>query len=408
MGVLTAASYAHYCYFQEGNGMGSLPPDTVKESTQSAQTTQPEQQQQQQVYYPPPEPSSMHYRAQALPDSVAGYKKGLRGILLRIVIAAVVFRIIIEVVASSIIGIGLFLDGTFVRLISLASTNFDEYMKQFMQAFQNNEYVSWASIVGLALGALALLIVRGKKMFTEDLTRTNERIKPLAFCKMLAIVLGIGSVATLFILLLDFILGLLGHTLPSMFMPDFTPYLRIGGILYVVIFGPILEEIIFRGAVMRSLQPYGTNFAIVLSSLLFGLYHLVLFQATYAFFMGLVLGYCAMRFSIKWSMLMHMINNGISMLLTYLAIIPVIDVGVSCLFIALAVVAGIASFQEFRWQKEAGKLTSITRTDGMPAGADIPAIAVVPSTPYRIAFSSPWLITLLAVGFLFCVATLLL
>ncbi|MDR1183930.1 MAG: CPBP family intramembrane metalloprotease [Coriobacteriales bacterium] len=362
----------------------------------------------QQAYYPPPDPSSIQHQVQTLPNIVAGYKKGLRGIILRIVIAAVIFRVIVEVVASSIMGGGLFLDGTVTRLASLASTDFDEYARQLMWTLQNNDYIGWGSVAGVVLAVPVFLMVRGKKLFTKDLTRVGERINPLAFCKMLALVLGIGSIATFFMLFLSFVLGLFDFNLPSMFMPDLTPYLSIGGILYAVIFGPIIEEIVFRGAILRSLQPYGTNFALVLSSLLFGMYHLFLFQATYAFFMGLVLAYCTLRFSIKWSMLIHILNNGVSMLLLYLGVSLAVDVGISCLFIALAVVAGIAGLQEFRRQKGEGKLTSITFTDGMPAGAGVPAVAVAPSTPYKIAFSSPWLIVLLTLAFLLGILFLLL
>jgi membrane protease YdiL (CAAX protease family) len=389
--------------------MGNLPTDTSAESAQPIQPDmQPAQPAQQQTCYPPPEPSSHQYQVQTLPDITTGYKKGLRGILLRIVIAAIMFRIILEVVVPAIVGIALFLDGTLADLVSLVSADLNEYMKQFMKTFQNNDYIGWAYIVGITLGALALLMVRGKRMFTEDLTRTNGHINPGAFCKMLALVLGLGSVLTLFFLFLEFIFGLFGLTLPSMLMPDVTPFMSIGGVLFVAIVGPIVEEIIFRGAILRSLQPYGTNFAIVLSSLLFGLYHLALLQGIFAFFVGLVLAYCALRFSIKWSMLIHMINNGISILLTYLGISLAVDVGLSCLFIALAVVAGITGLQEFRRQKGDGKLTSITFTNGAPVGAGIPAVAVAPSTPYKIAFSSPWLIVLLVLGSLYCVWTLLL
>jgi hypothetical protein len=171
----------------------------------------------------------------------------------------------------------------------------------------------------------------------------------------------------------------------------------------------------FRGAVLRALQPYGTNFAIVLTSLLFGLYHLVLFQGAFAFFVGLVFAYCALRFSIKWSMLLHLINNSLSMLLLYLGVTSAVDTGLACLFVALALVAGATSLKEFRRQKAEGKLTRITLAAAAPVlavdastDAGLPMTApVAPSKPYAIAFSSPWLIVLLSVGLLFCVMTLL-
>ena len=73
--------------------------------------------------------------------------------------------------------------------------------------------------------------------------------------------------------------------------------------------GPVAEEILFRGLVLRSLQPYGKKFAIVISSLLFGLFHGNLMQAPFAFVVGLVMGYVAMEYHIGWAVALHLINN---------------------------------------------------------------------------------------------------
>jgi membrane protease YdiL (CAAX protease family) len=81
------------------------------------------------------------------------------------------------------------------------------------------------------------------------------------------------------------------------------------GLLYVCIVAPIVEELIFRGAIMRSLERFGLNFSIVLSALIFGLFHIFTVQAVFAFFMGLILGYIASRYSIKWSILAHILIN---------------------------------------------------------------------------------------------------
>ena len=86
-------------------------------------------------------------------------------------------------------------------------------------------------------------------------------------------------------------------------------------ILYVAVVAPVVEELLFRGAVLRSFQPFGKRFAIVFSALLFGLFHGNLIQIPFAFLTGLVLGYTAVEYSIVWAMLLHFINNGIFSLL---------------------------------------------------------------------------------------------
>jgi hypothetical protein len=84
------------------------------------------------------------------------------------------------------------------------------------------------------------------------------------------------------------------------------------GLLYVCIVGPIIEELIFRGAIMRSLERFGLNFSIFISALIFGLFHIFTVQAVFAFLMGLILGYLASRYSIKWSILAHILINSVA------------------------------------------------------------------------------------------------
>ena len=79
--------------------------------------------------------------------------------------------------------------------------------------------------------------------------------------------------------------------------------------LYASVFAPIWEELLFRGYVLRTLQPYGKRFAILGSAFLFGLFHGNLLQTPYALIMGLVLGYVTVEYSIWGAILLHMFNN---------------------------------------------------------------------------------------------------
>ena len=81
--------------------------------------------------------------------------------------------------------------------------------------------------------------------------------------------------------------------------------------LYTAVAAPVTEELLFRGAVLRSLQPYGKRFAIFCSALLFGLVHQNLTQTPFAFGFGLLAGYVAVEYSILWSMSLHVLNNAV-------------------------------------------------------------------------------------------------
>lgn len=109
-------------------------------------------------------------------------------------------------------------------------------------------------------------------------------------------------------------------------------------IVYGAVFAPVAEELLFRGAVLRSFQPFGKRFAIFFSALLFGLFHGNLIQIPFAFLVGLILGYVAVEYSLACSIALHFINNAIFSLL--LARVP----AVQTILLLLLFVAGVVVF----------------------------------------------------------------
>lgn len=80
-------------------------------------------------------------------------------------------------------------------------------------------------------------------------------------------------------------------------------------IIYSCIVAPIIEECIYRGAVLRSLEKYGRGFSILASAILFGLMHGNFYQIFMATIVGIILGYLAMEYSIKLTIILHILNN---------------------------------------------------------------------------------------------------
>lgn len=81
----------------------------------------------------------------------------------------------------------------------------------------------------------------------------------------------------------------------------------------VVIIPPLVEEVMFRGVILQSLRRYGDGFAVLVSAILFGLYHGNFIQMVFAFLSGLALGYAVIRTgSLLPSILIHFINNAVS------------------------------------------------------------------------------------------------
>lgn len=85
--------------------------------------------------------------------------------------------------------------------------------------------------------------------------------------------------------------------------------------IYAVIPG-ILEELVFRGWILGALRPFGERRALLLSALLFGLLHGNLTQIPFAFLLGLLFGFLCIKTGSLWpSMLLHVINNGLSVVM---------------------------------------------------------------------------------------------
>lgn len=92
-------------------------------------------------------------------------------------------------------------------------------------------------------------------------------------------------------------------------------------IFFVGILAPVCEEVVFRGAIFRGLKKDGNIFkAILASGLLFGLLHMNINQASYAFVIGILLGFLVEATgSIFSSILFHVLvntSNAIMMIFT--------------------------------------------------------------------------------------------
>ncbi len=91
-----------------------------------------------------------------------------------------------------------------------------------------------------------------------------------------------------------------------------------GLVLYILrtaIVPALIEETAIRGVVMQPLRKYGDMFAIVMSSLVFGLLHCNLAQIPFAFIAGIALGYVVCLTESIWtSILIHALNNTYSLI----------------------------------------------------------------------------------------------
>jgi len=166
----------------------------------------------------------------------------------------------------------------------------------------------WGYLLACLIAVLGIRLWKGN-VFFRDIFHTEKGMTAGAFWKLLCIFISGQLVFQVIAFIEEWLLNLVGlSVVESMEMASASAD-TFSMFLYMVLGAPIVEEIIFRGMVMRGLEPYGKRFAIVASAALFGLFHGNLVQTPYAFAVGLVLGYAAMEYSIGWAMVLHMINN---------------------------------------------------------------------------------------------------
>lgn len=91
-----------------------------------------------------------------------------------------------------------------------------------------------------------------------------------------------------------------------------------GGILAIAITGPILEEVLFRGAITQALlRQYAPTKAILVSALLFGVFHINPAQILPACLVGILLAWTYYKTaSLIPCILMHIVNNSLSIYLS--------------------------------------------------------------------------------------------
>lgn len=160
---------------------------------------------------------------------------------------------------------------------------------------------------------------------------TNIKIKKDMFCKnestgsFIALgaisCIGVGIISNIIYAIYSSILEFGGLIIPT---PDFNfptdnPLMLTLILGYVCVLGPIFEEIIFRGFILKSMQKYGNLTAIIVTSILFSMFHLNLVQFVPPILIGFVLAFITIRSkSIVPGIIAHMFNNTVAFAMSFI------------------------------------------------------------------------------------------
>ncbi len=90
-------------------------------------------------------------------------------------------------------------------------------------------------------------------------------------------------------------------------------------IILLVIFPAVVEELLFRGLIFKGLKQHGKVFACVITSIMFSIYHMSIYQAVYPLLFGLFLSVIMFyENNILYCILAHATNNFLSLTLMFL------------------------------------------------------------------------------------------
>ena len=168
-------------------------------------------------------------------------------------------------------------------------------------------------VAGLAMLPSARPVLREakKRMALSHLRRERPRNYIIALLVSCCAVLGLN-------LLFD-LTGIIDNSAAyqAVAAGQLSASLAVGLICYGII-SPLAEELGFRGIVYNELKrSYRLPLAMLISALLFGLYHMNPVQGGYGFIMGLLLAYLYEYFgSFLWPVLVHMLANSLAYILS--------------------------------------------------------------------------------------------
>ena len=115
-----------------------------------------------------------------------------------------------------------------------------------------------------------------------------------------------------------------------------SPLMLIVGIIFMALVPAVLEEAIFRGAILQGLKRYGKWVAIFGTSALFVLVHGSLQQVLYPFIISIILCNVVLKTnSVCASMIVHFVSNALTLILAYVGFAFVLPLWASIL-VALA------------------------------------------------------------------------
>ncbi|MDE6600409.1 MAG: CPBP family intramembrane metalloprotease [Oscillospiraceae bacterium] len=156
-------------------------------------------------------------------------------------------------------------------------------------------------------------IILGIKLLGLDFKpiATRDGFNGWTMFKLITLAVGLQTAASMIAAIITAILKMFGLEAPT---PDLSATTSLPANLlmyfYACLFGPVLEELLYRGVLLQSMRKYNEKFAIFLSAVIFGLMHQNYQQFILGFLVGIPLAVVTIKSgSIIPSIFTHIIMN---------------------------------------------------------------------------------------------------
>ena len=174
----------------------------------------------------------------------------------------------------------------------------------------------------ISISLIIVYLILYKLMFREKLEPEVRLSKPQSTLFTIIISFGVGGVSTIWLELFEYIsrhFQSLNDQVQnfSTLYDDMEQSPYIWTLLAIAIVGPIVEEIMFRGLIYRSLEKAIETpwIPIVISGVMFGVWHGSFIQGVYTAILGIILAYYYKKTrSLFLVIMVHIINNFLSTL----------------------------------------------------------------------------------------------
>jgi membrane protease YdiL (CAAX protease family) len=234
----------------------------------------------------------------------------------------------------------------------------------FIFAILVSDMLSSNGTVLTAWGRAAITVVNYALLFTvfvvfmkrynysvrDTVTEFGINKKPSAWDLALSVVMALICIAAFIMfttVVIDFF-KLFGYNEPIVTVASVGLDSPVGYVVMIVtacLLPAVIEELLFRGIILKGLTQYGKVAAILISALMFMVFHFSAEQTVHQFAMGVVLAAIMLKTgNIVYCMVLHFVNNFFIITYTYIAQSTVIPITFTPALYVLAVFVAVAGF----------------------------------------------------------------